>query len=339
MDLQRRIWILLLSVMLGLAGCTGNGTNGTSDGDAASQNADAGATASTDDKIIGVSLMTLTNPFFKVIGDSITKEAAQHGFKVEVYSAEEDAAKQDSQVKEFIVKKCSAIVLAPYDSKAIATSIAEADAAGIPVFTVDNACMVEDAKVVSHVATDNYYGGKQAAEAMIEALGEGGGKVAILDHKVTESCTLRVAGFKEVINAHNNSAENKIRIVAELPSKGNRATGHRSTQDIVQANSDLKGIFAINDPSALGAYAALTEANMQDDVVIIGFDGQPQGKEAILEGKIYADPIQFPDQMGTMVVDLIMKYFDGEKLDKEYLISTALYKKADAEKEFAAATE
>ena len=202
---------------------------------------------------------------------------------------------------------------------------------------MDNACLVDDAKVVTHVATDNYYGGRQAAEAIIEVLGEGGGKIAILDHKVTESCKLRVDGFKSVLNDHNGNAENKIEIVAELPSGGNRETGHRSTQDIVQANPDLKGVFAINDPSALGAYAALTEANMQDDVVIIGFDGQPQGKEAILEGKIYADPIQFPDQMGVMIVEKIMSYFDGEKLDPEYLISTALYKKADAAKEFATA--
>ena len=76
---------------------------------------------------------------------------------------------------------------------------------------------------------------------------------------------------------------------------------------------------------------------MQDDVTIIGFDGQPQGKEAILEGKIYADPIQFPDQMGLMMVEKIMEYFDGGKLNPEYLISTALYKKEDAEKEFSAA--
>jgi ribose transport system substrate-binding protein len=341
MDLPRRILIplTLASVAFGLAGCSGtNSNNGSAGGDGTANGAatDGGADAATDDKIIGVSLMTLTNPFFKVIGDSITAEAAKHGYRVEVYSAEEDAAKQDNQVKEFIVKKCAAIVLAPYDSKAIATSIAAADAAGIPVFTVDNACLVEGAKVVSHVATDNYYGGKQAAEAMIAALGESGGKIAILDHKVTESCTLRVAGFKKVLDAHNAAAANKIEIVAELPSGGNRETGHRSTQDIIQANSDLKGIFAINDPSALGAYAALTEANMQDDVVIIGFDGQPQGKEAILQGKIYADPIQFPDQMGAMIVELIMKYFDGEKLEPEYLISTALYTKADAEKEFGA---
>lgn len=331
MRLRKSFVALMACVALTFLGCSGGdgGTNTDGGGDAVPE--------AESEKLIGVSLMTLTNPFFKVIGDNITAEAEKHGYKTVVLSAEEDAAKQDNQVKEFIVKRCAAIVLAPYDSKAIATSIAEADAAGIPVFTVDNACLVDDAKVVTHVATDNYYGGRQAAEAIIEVLGEGGGKIAILDHKVTESCKLRVDGFKSVLNDHNGNAENKIEIVAELPSGGNRETGHRSTQDIVQANPDLKGVFAINDPSALGAYAALTEANMQDDVVIIGFDGQPQGKEAILEGKIYADPIQFPDQMGVMIVEKIMSYFDGEKLDPEYLISTALYKKADAAKEFATA--
>ena len=333
MRLRKSFLFLIVAVMTAVAGCSDRGT-GDGAGVGAGGNGDS-AESGPSEKLIGVSMMTLTNPFFKVIGDNITAEAKELGYTTVVLSADEDAAKQDNQVKEFIVKKCAAIVLAPYDSKAIATSIAEADAAGIPVFTVDNACMVEGAKVVAHVATDNYYGGRQAAEAIIEALGEGGGKIAVLDHKVTESCTLRVSGFKSVLDAHNESAENKIEIVAELPSGGNREVGHRSTQDIIQANPDLKGIFAINDPSALGAYAALTEANMQDDVVIIGFDGQPQGKEAILEGRIYADPIQFPDQMGVMTVDLIKRYFEGEKLNKEYLISTALYKKEDAQKEFA----
>lgn len=335
MDLQRTKWALL-ACFLAAIGCSDSGetSNGKAEESAASANStneDSGGS----EKVIGVSLMNLTNPFFKVIGDSVTEKSAEYGYKTIVLSAEADAAKQDSQVREFIVKNCAAIVLAPQDSKSIATSIEEAAKAGIPVFTVDNACLIEGAKVVSHVATDNYYGGKQAGEAMVEALGEGGGKIAILDHTVTESCILRVKGFKEIIDKHNETAVNKIEVVKELPSGGDRATGHRSTQDIAQADPDLKGIFAINDPSALGAYAALTEAKMQDDVVIIGFDGQPQGKEAIRDGKIYADPIQFPDVMGVKVVELIMQYFDGEKINPEYLISTQLYRKADAEKEFA----
>ena len=56
---------------------------------------------------------------------------------------------------------------------------------------------------MSHIASDNLGGGKQAAQAMIEVLGEAGGKVVILDYKDAESCLLRVQGFKEVIEQHN----------------------------------------------------------------------------------------------------------------------------------------
>ena len=278
---------------------------------------------------IGVSLMTLTNPFFKVIGDTIDQQAGQAGYNVVVLGADEDAAKQTAQVKDFIVQGVAAIVLAPYDSRAIGPVISEASAAGIPVFTVDNACLADDCQVVSHVATDNSMGGEQAGHALIEALDGRGGAIAVLDHKVTESCIRRVEGFKKVLADYNQNADNKIEIVSELPSGGNRPTGHRATKDILQAHGDLVGIFAINDPSALGAYAALKEDGKVDQVVIIGFDGQPEGKKAIRDGKIYADPIQFPDRMAAETVRMIVKQFDGEPVPAEILIPTALYRQAD----------
>ncbi len=282
---------------------------------------------------IGVSLMTLTNPFFKVIGDSITADADQLGYATVVLGADYDPEKQANQVNDFIVQEVSAIVLAPYDSKAIGPAIENADRAGIPVFTVDNGCLAPDCRVVSHVATDNYSGGRQAGDAMIEALGQAGGKVAILDHNLTESCQLRVKGFKEVIDGHNATAENRIEIVNELPCGGDRAQGYDATQAILQSDPDIVGIFAINDPAALGASAALVEANKAEQVTIIGFDGQPEGKKAIRDGRIYADPIQFPDLMGKKVVELIMMHSDGERLKPEYLIETKLYRQADAEAE------
>ena len=92
---------------------------------------------------IGVSVLTLTNPFFKVIGDTITEEARKHGYDVIVTSGEFDVARQQNQVKDFIVKKVAAIVLCPCDSRSIGPAIEEANAAGIPVFTADIACPVE----------------------------------------------------------------------------------------------------------------------------------------------------------------------------------------------------
>lgn len=283
--------------------------------------------------LIGVSLLTLDNPFFKVIGDNITSEAAQHGYQTMVVSGDKDVAKQANQIKDFIVKKVSAIVLSPCDSKSIIPVIREANAAGIPVFTVDIPCNEPGVKIVTQIATDNYGGGKEAAKAMIEALGEAGGKIAVLHLKQAESCLLRVQGFTEVINAHNAAGIKKVEIVTELECGGAKDLGYKAAEDAVQAHPDLRGIFAINDPAALGARAALEKAGKAEQIIIVGFDGQPEGKQAIKDGRIYADPIQFPEKMGRQIVDAIVRHSKGETLPAQMLIPTSLYRKADALKD------
>ena len=282
---------------------------------------------------IGVSLLTLDNPFFKVIGDNAIEAGAKQGYKVIVVSADKDVAKQGNQIKDFIVQGVSAIVLSPCDSKSIIPIIQEANAAGIPVFTVDIPCNEPGVKIVTQIATDNYGGGREAGIAMIEALGESGGPIAVLHFKQAESCQLRVKGFREVIDAHNASGKAKIEIVTELESGAAKDQGYKATEDALQANPDIRGIFAINDPAALGARAALEKSGKTSQVQIIGFDGQPEGKQAIKDGKIYADPIQFPDKMGIQIVDAIVRHSKGEELPPQMLIPTSLYRKADAEKD------
>jgi ribose transport system substrate-binding protein len=145
---------------------------------------------------------------------------------------------------------------------------------------------------------------------------------------------MRVKGFREVIERHNQGRESgRIEMVAELEGGGLQNEGFRATADSLQAHPDLAGIFAINDPSALGAARALKQANRQDQVKLIGFDGQLEGKQAIKEGKIYADPIQFPEKMGVVTVQNILRYLDGEPFETNQLIPTELYRRADALKD------
>ncbi len=324
----RALWLPL--VMAGLLALS-TGTGCREKTPTASGDPTAGpAAAPAKNGVIGLSVLTLTNPFFKVIADTMTEEAKKLGYDVIVTSGEFDVAKQQNQVKDFIVQRVSAIVLCPCDSRAIGAVIQEANAADIPVFTADIASIAPNAKVVSHIATDNLGGGRQAGDAMIEALGESGGKVVILDFKQAESCLLRVQGFKEVIERHNAGRETgQIEIVAELPGDGQPDKGFKAAEDALQAHGDLAGIFAINDPSALGARAALEKAGKAEQVKIIGFDGQPEGKQAIKEGRIYADPVQFPERIGAMTVQTIVRYANGEAVEPQQLIPTELYRQSD----------
>jgi ribose transport system substrate-binding protein len=283
---------------------------------------------------IGFSALTLKNPFFKIIADSLTDEARRQGFEVIVSDAERDVQEQTKHVENFLAQRVTAIVLNPADRIAIGPAIKKANEAGVPVFTCDLECEVQEIEVAGHIGTDNYGGGKLAGEAMIEVLRDAGGEVLIVHFKQANSCVERVRGFREVIDKHNaGRTTGKINIVAELEGGGLQDQGFRATADALQAHPNLDAIFAINDPSALGAWTALQQVGKTEHVKIIGFDGQLEGKLAIKEGKFYADPIQFPEKMGVSTVQNIVKYLDGEPFEKKTYIPTELYRKADADRD------
>ncbi len=283
---------------------------------------------------IGFSALTLTNPFFKIIADKMVESGREAGYEVIVVSGDQDVNRQTAQIEDFIVQGVAAIVLNPCDSRAVGTAIQKANAAGIPVFTNDIKFDGDEGSVVCHIATDNYQGGRLAGEAMVRLIGESGGKVAVIDYPDVESCQLRVKGFREVIDEHNEQpGAAQISVATVLNGRGARDAGHAAARDAIQAHPDLAAIFAINDPSALGARVALEDAGKEDQVPIIGFDGALEGKRAIRDGLIVCDPIQFPDRMGSMTIDMITRYFDGDDVPEEILIESALYYKEDAERD------
>ena len=150
--------------------------------------------------IIAYTPQTLSNPFFGVIGDHIRAEADKNGYEILIVDPDYDVKKQSDQIDDFIAKNVTAIVLVPCDRLSVGPAVQAANKAGIPVFTVDAKCAADGVKIEGHVGTDNFQGGELAGKAMIDALGEKGGKVLILDLKRAHSCVLRVDGFKKVIN-------------------------------------------------------------------------------------------------------------------------------------------
>src|SRR5260221_11761121 len=162
-------------------------------------------------------------------------------------------------------------------------------------------------------------GGKQAGQAMIDALG-GKGDVAIINHPEVESVMLRTKGFREVL-----AGAKGIKIVADLPGGAARDSAYKTAQDILEKNRDLAGIFCINDPTAFGAVAAIDKAGRQGRIKVISFDGQPEAKQAVKDGKIYAEPIQYPDKIGAMAIQAIVKYMAREQTPPQTLSSNTLY--------------
>lgn len=274
---------------------------------------------------IGVSLLTRTHPFYQDLEAGLQEAAKARGYELLITAGEFDVSKQKDQLQDFIVKKVNAIIVSPSDSRSIGTAIKAANDAGIPVFTADIACLAEGVNIVSHVASDNVAGGKLAAQALAEALGDQG-KVAIIDHPEVESVIQRVKGFEDEIAQHPG-----IQVVAKLSGHGVKDQAFRTAEDILQSHPDLKAIFGINDDSALGALAAVEKAGKQGQVLIIGFDAVPEAREAIKAGKIYADVIQKPHEIGAKTIEAIANYIAGGQVPPAVLIPCDLFKQADAQ--------
>ena len=238
-----------------------------------------------------------------------------------------DAAKQNSQLNDFVAQDFDAIFLNPVNSKAAGEGVKKAYAAGIPVFTYD--VQVDDPEaadlIISHIGSDNFQGGMLAGESMMQATGDRG-KIAILSHPEVSSCILRVDGFKEHLNKHNSN----LKIVTELAGQASRKGGFAVTTDILQAHGDIVGIFAINDPSGLGAHAAVKKAGKTDQITIVAFDASPAGKQGVFEKKLYDSPQQFPRQMAKGTVEAFIKYLEGEQVEKKNFIPCRHYYYEDA---------
>jgi ribose transport system substrate-binding protein len=262
-------------------------------------------------KTIGVSIQNREAQFYQSMESGMKAEAAKYGYTLVVVDANRDNSTQQSQVEDFISSKDDAIVLTPYDSTAIGSAIAEANKANIPVFTADIASTSKIGTVVAHIASDNVQGGAQAAKLICQAVGKNG-EVAILDEPEVTSVQDRVRGFKAGLAANCPG----VKVVADIDAGGERSKADSSMGDVLQSNPNVKGVFGINDDSALGAVSAIKAAGATGKIAVVGYDATPEAQAAIKSGAMYGDAIQYPDKIGALTIDTIHDYFAGKTPSK-----------------------
>ncbi|WP_010288540.1 ribose ABC transporter substrate-binding protein RbsB [Kurthia massiliensis] len=308
MNIKKLSWTALLSSSLLLGACSMS-PNG--DDSSSSEKKSSG-----DDAKIGMSVSTLNNPFFVTLSDGAKDEAKKEKVDLTVVDAQDNASKQASDVEDLIQQNVDLIIINPTDSEAITSAVEAANAADIPVITVDRAS--EGGEVVSHIASDNEEGGKMAAEYLKEVIGKDA-KVAQLEGVAGSSAaTERGAGFESV-------AKKDFDIVASQTANFNRSEGLTVMENILQSNSDVEGVFAQNDEMALGAIEAIEASGK--DIKVVGFDATDDGVKAVENGKMIATIAQKPTEIGETAIETAVKSLKGEKVEKNIPVELELVKK------------
>ncbi|MBR8740371.1 substrate-binding domain-containing protein [Nocardiopsis sp. MG754419] len=267
--------------------------------------------SSSDGPRVGLSLSTLNNPFFLQMRDGAQAEADEAGVNLIVTDAQDDASQQADQIQNFISTGVDAMVINPVDSDAAGPPVRGANNADIPVVAADRG--VTEADVETLVASDNVEGGRLAARALAEELGEEG-RIAVLQGVPgTSASRERGSGFEEGIAEYPD-----IEVVAQQPADFDRSKGLDVMTNMLQGNGDIDGVFAENDEMALGAAAALSSRG--EEAVVIGFDGTPEGLEAVADGVLHASIAQQPAELGRVAVRNAVAAANGEGLEETVMV-------------------
>lgn len=265
---------------------------------------------------IGFAVSTQNNPFFVTMAKSVEEAAANAKIDVKIVDAQNDPAKQSNDVTDLIESKVDVLIINPVDSAAISNSVIAANKAKIPVITIDRSADKGD--IVAHIASNNVKGGEMAAEYIVKKLGEQA-PVAELEGIPGASATReRGEGFHKV-------ADQKLKVLAKQSADFDRTKGLTVTENMLQANPDIKAIFAQNDEMALGAIGAAKSAGKQ--ILVIGFDGTADGVKAVQDGDMAATIAQQPDKMGEIAVEIAQKIAKGEQVEKNIAVDLKLVEK------------
>ncbi|MBB4051257.1 erythritol transport system substrate-binding protein [Devosia subaequoris] len=254
------------------------------------------------------------NPFFKAEADGAKAKAEELGYSTQVYSHDDDANKQNELIDTAIASGAKAIILDNAGADASVAAVQKAKDAGIPSFLIDreiNATGVAVAQIVSN----NYQGATLGAEAFVEAMGEAGNYVELVGKESDTNAGIRSSGYHDVIDQYPDMV-----MVAQQSANWSQTEAFTKMESILQANPDIKGVIAGNDTMAMGALAAL-EAAGRDDVIVVGFDGSNDVRDAILAGKVHATVLQPAYRQAQWAVELADKYLKEGSTGMEEKIS------------------
>jgi len=222
---------------------------------------------------------------------------------------ETEVVKQINLIEDQIGAGVNAIVMAACDQDALVDVIQNALDKKIPVVTIDSG--VNSDLPYSFIATDNVAGAAAAARKLAELIGNEGEVGLIPFVKGAGTSEQREEGFKKGMAEFPN-----VRVLDPQYCQSDVIKAMNITEDMLTAYPDLKGIFAANEPAALGVVQALEAAGKAGAIKLVAFDAGDDEVAALKRGTIQALIVQNPFRMGYDGVKTAYEALQGKPVEK-----------------------
>ena len=257
--------------------------------------------------IFGATYMTRNNPYFDALNDEITEGIETNGDKLIVRDPLQDQEKQNEQILDMIQEGIEVLFLNPVDREKVKPALKACKKANVKIINIDTQVKDKD-YVLTTIETDNYQAGQECAKDMIKRVKKA--KILILDNPNQKSITERVDGFLSVINDNSD-----YKVVKRVQAGSEIEVSTKVVQQIIKEEIKFNVVFGGNDPTALGALAALQQAGKEKNTLIYGVDGSPDFKAMLELGYVTGTSSQSPETIGKMAVEFAYDALNGEEIE------------------------
>ncbi len=267
----------------------------------------------------------LTHEFWQSIHRGADRAAAdlkeQQGVGVEVVwegpSKESDAQEQIKILDRMLAAKVHGIVLAPQHSKQMVPKVKAAVDQGVPVVIIDSG-LDDESLFIKYVATDNYHGGRLAAERLLQVLADDGKtnpKIVMIRYQPgSESTEQREKGFEDVVAEQEKAGKVKVEWLSKDQYAGATVDSARAVATPLLSqlrDKGIDGVFAPNESSAHGTLTAMRSLKLNKQVRLVGFDSSDPLLDALREGDLDGLVVQDPYKMGYLGVWTLVHHLEG----------------------------
>ncbi|MDY0341753.1 MAG: substrate-binding domain-containing protein [Coriobacteriia bacterium] len=297
----RLVAIVAVVAMLAvsLAGCAGTET-GTDDGTAGGEEA------------IKVGLVQINQQaiFFNQMNEGAEEAAEEAGVDLTIFNSNDDPAKQNEAIANFVTQGFDAIVIVAIDVEGVKPALQEAAEAGVKIVAVD--AIVEDESVLCQVGVDNEAAGEEIGQFVVDYMADNDitdkniGVIGALNSFIQN---LRLDGFKRVVEADGAT------ITQIVDGQNQQEEAMAAAENLFTAQADTKLFYTTGEPAMVGAVAAARSQDRTADVKLFGWDLTAEVIRGIDDGFVVGVVQQDPKTEGYEAVLACKALVEGEDVE------------------------
>lgn len=282
-------------------------------------------------RIFGATYMTMNNPYFSSLDDSIREAVEARGDILITRDPLQDQDRQNKQIEEMIRDGMTVLFANAVDWEKIQPALAECKKAGVKVFCVDTD--VKDSEYVeSVIQSDQYEAGRLIAKDMMQRY-PNGAKIITMHHYNVHSTVVRTNGFLDAIESNP-----LYQVVDSTDKTSEIETSNKEMRKMFPEHKDVDVVFGGNDPTAIGALAAIQEykenhPEYQHTVSVYGIDGSPDAKWMVSRGEMTGTVAQYPIEIARRAVQVAYDDLEGKHIQKSYVIQVSMKNQWTLEKD------